>query len=114
MAVVRRVREEKVRAEGRKQQAARRSQVRPKRDAFVKDLLADLSKTSNRGNVKKAEEIFAMLLSFEVGFTDGSRMINNVIPAATRGGDVGKAKQWFEDLLYVFFFSRMEPCSDVS
>ena len=108
-AVSRRVREKKVRSQGRKQYETRRAQVRPKRGAFFKDLLAELSEASYSGNVKRAEKIFKDLTSLEVEFVVDTRTINKIILAAAHGGEVAKATQWFEDLGYVY---NLEP--DVS
>ena len=59
--VARRVREKKVRAEGRKQMEARKAQVHHKRGASIPILLDRFHKVAQQGNLREAEKIFHLL-----------------------------------------------------
>ena len=96
--ILRRVRENRVRFQGRKEAAARKQQVRHKKGASIQDFLGKLTRASHEGRLRDAENIFAALLSLEGGFEPNAMTINKLILAAANGGDIKAAQNWFERL----------------
>ena len=98
--VVRRVREKKLRFEGKQQMEARRAQVRHKPGASIPVLLDRFHKAAQEGRLREAEKIYHLLClpSTESQFTINQATINGLIVAAGKCGDIERAKHWFGQL----------------
>ena len=94
--VLRRVRPEKkkVRFQGKKEAAARKAQIRHKRGAFIGDLLSQLHRAADEGDLTLAEEVFDLLLCQE-GFRVEGQTITSMITAAANCGSIKQAVHWF-------------------
>ncbi|CAE7610098.1 unnamed protein product [Symbiodinium necroappetens] len=109
--VVRRVREKKVRFEGKKQAETRRAQVRHKHGAPTSVLLDQFQRASREGKLREAENIFHLLClpSTEEDFRVGPQAINGLIAAAARCGKIDRAKYWFDRL----FDLKLDPTVEI-
>ena len=96
LLVTRRVREKKVRFEGTKQAETRKLQLRHNSGASISVLLNRLHDAAQEGDLREAENIFHLLcLPSAEDFRVNQHVINELISAAARRGNIERAKHWF-------------------